>query len=48
MGASLGPALANIIMTEREKVTFDNLVKEGTIKFYIRYVDDILLLVKSF
>ena len=40
MGASLGPALANIIMTECEKVIVDNLVKEGTIKFYIHYVDD--------
>ena len=27
-------------MTECEKVIADNLVKEGTIKFYIRYVDD--------
>ena len=33
---------------EREKVIVDNLVKEGTIKFYICYVDDTLLLVKSF
>ena len=33
-------------MTEFEKVIADNLVKEGTIKFYIRYVDDTLLLVK--
>ena len=46
MGASLGPVLANIIMTECEKVVVDNLVKEGTIKFYIRYVDNTLLLVK--
>ena len=47
MGASLGLVLANIIMTECEKVTVDNLVKKGTIKFYIRYVDDTLLLVKQ-
>ena len=46
MGASLGLVLANIIMTECEKVIVDNLVKKGTIKFYIRYVDDILLLVR--
>ena len=46
MEASLGPVLANIIMTECEKVIIDNLVKEGTIKFYVRYVDDTLLLVK--
>ena len=46
MGASLGPVLVNIIMTECEKVIADNLVKEGTIKFYVPYVDDTLLLVK--
>ena len=46
MGALLGPVLANIIMTECEKVIVANLVKEGTRKFYVRYVDDTLLLVK--
>ena len=46
MGALLGPVLANIIKMECEKVIIDNLVKEGTITFYIRYVDDTLLLVK--
>ena len=40
MGASLGPVFTNIIVTECEKVIVDNLVKEGTFKFYIRYVDD--------
>ena len=40
MGASLGPVFTNIIVTECEKVIADNLVKEGTFKFYIRYVDD--------
>ena len=46
MRASLEPVLANIIMTECEKVIVDNLVKERTKKFYIRYVDGTLLLVK--
>ena len=46
MGASLGPVLANIIMTELEKIVVDDLVKSGKIKFYARYVDDTLLLVK--
>ena len=46
MGASSGSVLGNIIMTECEKVIVDNLVKEGTIKFYVRYVDDTVLLVK--
>ena len=32
-------------MTECEKVIIDNLVKDGTIKFYVRYVDDTLFLV---
>ena len=44
MGASLGPHLANIIMTEYEKVIVDNLVNERIIKFYVPYVDGILLL----
>ena len=46
MGQSLGLVLANIIKAECEKVIIDNLVKEGTTKFYIRYIDDTLLLVK--
>lgn len=47
MGSSLGPVLANIIMTELEKVVVQKLIDDGTIKFYIRYVDDTLLLVKN-
>ena len=46
MGAALGPVLANIIMTELERVVVDDLIKSGKIKFYTRYVDDTLLLVK--
>ena len=46
MGASLGPVMANIIMTKCEKVIVDNLVKEGTTKFCVRYVYDTLLLVR--
>ena len=46
MGASLGPVLANIIMTELEKTVVDKLIRSGRIKFYARYVDDTLLLVK--
>ena len=33
-------------MMECEKLIVDNLLKEGAIKFYIRYVDYTLLLVK--
>ncbi len=46
MGAALGPVLANIIMTEMERIVVDKLIESGRIKFYIRYVDDTLLLVK--
>ena len=46
MGASLGPVLSNIIMTELERAVVDDLVDDGTLKFYARYVDDTLLLVK--
>merc|ERR1711928_125818 len=46
MDASMGPVLANIIMTELERVVVDRLIQSGCIKFYARYVDDTLLLVK--
>ena len=46
MRALLESVLAFIIMTECKKVMVDNLAKEGTIKFYLRYVYDTLLLVK--
>ena len=46
MGASLGPVLANIIMTECEKKVADKLIRNGTLKFYVRYVDDTLMLIK--
>ena len=43
MGTSLGLALADIIMMECEKVITDTLVKVGTIKFCVHYVDDTLV-----
>ena len=43
METSLGLALADIIMMECEKVITDTLVKVGTIKFYVHYVDDTLV-----
>ena len=46
MGAALGPVLANIIMTELERKVVGKLIDSGKIKFYARYVDDTLLLVK--
>ena len=46
MGSSLGPVLANIIMTESENQIVSKLVSYNTIKLYIRYVDDTLVLFK--
>ena len=46
MGGSLGPVLANIIMTEFEQETVNKLINQGLIAFYCRYVDDTLLLIK--
>ena len=41
-GSSLGPVLANIIMTELEKIVVSDLIN-----FYIRYINDTLLLAKK-
>ena len=46
MGSSLGPVLANIVMTELERRIIQPLIDDGIIKFYCRYVDDTLLLLK--
>lgn len=46
MGSSLGPVLANIIMAELERKVITPLLEDGTLKFYIRFVDDTLVLVK--
>ena len=47
MGSPLGPLLANIFMTELEKDIIQKLIDKKFIKFYIRYVDDTLLLGKD-
>ena len=46
MGSSLGPVLANVLMTEFEKVVIQKLINDGTLPFYIRYVDDTLALIQ--
>ena len=46
MGSCLAPVLAIIIVTELEKSIVDDLQKTGIVKFYRRYVDDTLLLIK--
>ena len=40
MRSTLVPVLANITMTELEKIVVSDLINSGLIKFYIRYVDD--------
>ena len=45
MGASLGPVLSNIFMTELEKSVIQQFIE--VIKFYSRYVDDTLVLIKE-
>ena len=47
MGSALGPVLANIIMTELEKLVLPKLFEDGVIKFYARYVDDTIVLIKE-
>ena len=47
MGSPLGPLLANVFMTELEKDIKQKLIDKKFIKFYIRYVDDTLLLAKD-
>ena len=46
MGFSLAPVLANIILTEFERVIVSDLINDGVMKFYKRYVDDTLVLIK--
>ena len=47
MGSPLGPLLANVFMAELEKDIIQQLIDKNFIKFYIRYVDDTLLLAKD-
>ena len=46
MGSSLGPVLANIIMTELENVIVRNLIADGTVVFYAR-VQKVLIKLNS-
>ena len=47
MGSSLGPVLANIILTKFENVIVKPLIETSVLKFYCRYIDDTLLLIKK-
>ena len=46
MGSLFGPVMASIIMTELENKVIKPLLNDGTVKFYCRYVDDTLPVVK--
>ena len=47
MGGSVGPVVVNIIVTECEKVIINQLIENNIVKFYIRYVDDTLLVLRK-
>ena len=47
MGSSLGPALANIILTEFDNVIVKPLIETSVLKFCSRYVDYILVMIKK-
>ena len=47
MGSPLGPSTANIIMTEPEHVVLKILFNKGHLKFYVLYMDDMLVLMKK-
>ena len=47
MGSSLVPVLACIILTGFEKVVVMPLMESGILKFYCRYVNDTLVLIKE-
>ena len=45
-GSSLGSLLANVIMTDLEEKVIKPLINDNTIKFYQRYLDDTLFVIK--
>jgi hypothetical protein len=45
-GVSMGPTLANIIMTVFEQEVVKPLINSGLIRFYKRFVDDTLILMR--
>ena len=46
MGSPLSPTLTNIIMIALEDALIKGLLHNDVIKFYVRYVDDTLVLAK--
>ena len=46
MSSSLGPLLANIILTKMEKTIIKKFIVDKILLFYGRYVDDTLVVIK--
>ena len=46
MGGYLGPVVTNIMMTQCEIVIVAQLIENNIVKFYIRYVDGTLLVLR--
>ena len=46
MGSSLGPSLANIIMTEMEKNIIKKFIDDKIVLFYGGYVNNTLVVIK--
>ena len=47
MGSTLGPLMVNVIITELESVAVKYLLIKEYLKFYIRYMDDTLVLMNK-
>ena len=47
MGSPLAPVLANVITTELERCIIKELTANSTIPFYVRYVNDMILVLKK-
>ena len=47
MRSSLGPVLANNILTEFENVIVKPFIETSLLKFYCRYIDDSLVMIKK-
>ena len=47
MGSTLGPLIANLIITGAERVVVKGLFNYGYLKFYIKLMDDMLVLMKK-
>ena len=48
VGSPLSLLMADVIMTELERVVVKDVFSKGYLKFYIRFMDDTLVLMKKF